>query len=274
MCTRQGAPAPMNAASNPTVAAAAAPAAQQQAATPTGLAAAQDFDAIAQHMADKHGIAVSPRLMQTVAVDTLRTACEGIEAVINEFPAVKAYVNTLSDGATGSSIAQVNPAGDIQINTSTYRTTGSLNATVQKNLRLKHHPAGTGGKEFTSHEVGHMLGLMLCEATVRAEIAKQVLAGQPAPGRHAIRMAVIADWNNNTTSDKFIARAVKNINQRAKRAGHSQTTQAALISHVSGYAQTDTGEALAECVADYVANGQNARRLSREVWRLLKKELT
>ena len=101
-----------------------------------------------------------------------------------------------------------------------------------------------------------------------------VLAGQPAPGRHAIRMAVIADWNNNTTSDKFIARAVKNINQRAKRAGHSQTTQAALISHVSGYAQTDTGEALAECVADYVANGQNARRLSREVWRLLKKELT
>ena len=267
MCTRAGAPA--SAAATP-----AAPAVQQAPAAPTGLAAAQDFDAIAAHMATKHNIQVSPSLSAQISVETLRTACEGIEAVINEFPAVAAYVKTVSGGARGSTIAAVNPNGDIILNPNTYRTTQTLNATVQKNLRTHYHPAGTGGKEFTSHEVGHMLGMMLCKIAVRAEVAKQVAAGGTAPSQHAIRMAEITDWNNNTTSDKFIARAVKNINNRAQRNGHTPTTQAALVSHVSGYAKQDTGETIAECVADYIANGQNARRLSREVWRLLKKDLT
>lgn len=267
MCTRAGAPAPRSAA-------APAAAAQQAPATPTGLAAAQDFDAIAAHMATKHNITVAPALARSISVETLRTACEGIEAVINEFPAVANYIKSISGGARGRRIAQVNPDGDIQINNQIYKTTQTLDATVRQNLQSGYHPAGSGAKEFTAHEVGHMLGMMLSKITVRQAAARAVAAGQPAPSQRAIRSAEIADWWNNTTSDTFIAKAVANINRRAQRNNIPQTTQAALVSHVSGYAKQDTGEALAECVADYVANGRNARRLSREVWRLLKQELT
>ena len=42
---------------------------------------------------------------------------------------------------------------------------------------------------------------------------------------------------------------------------------------ISKYALWNLNETLAEAVADYVANGENAALLSREIWKVLKKEL-
>lgn len=271
MCSRIGAPAAVPAA-------APAPAAQaqqpQQPAAPTGLAAAQTFDEIADHMQTKHGITVAPGLKRSISADALRTACEGIEAVIDEFPVVAQYIRSLSGGARGRQIAAVNPDGDIIINTSTYKTQSSLDATVLHNVNTHYHPQGSGAKEFTSHEVGHLLNWILIKAAVRSQAAAQVAAGGAAPSAHQISSAEMADWRHDYTATKLIDKAVKNITKKANRAGVQPATRDQLRQSVSGYAMDNDGETLAECVADYVANRGQAKRLSREVWRLLKKDLT
>ena len=43
-----------------------------------------------------------------------------------------------------------------------------------------------------------------------------------------------------------------------------------MISDVSGYATKNKSECFAECIADYVANGDNASILAKEVWKQTK----
>lgn len=44
-------------------------------------------------------------------------------------------------------------------------------------------------------------------------------------------------------------------------------------SEISGYAKTNDSECLAEAVADYILNKDKAAPLSKEIWKILKKEL-
>lgn len=246
---------------------------QQAASTPASLTAAQTHDEIRQYMQSKYHIQVDPGLDRKIDTDALRTACAGVEAVIAEFPGVARYIRTIQGGARGQAIAAVNPRGEIFLNTRMWKTQQSIDGIAQQNLQSKFHPQGTGAAEFTSHEAGHMLNLMLINAAVRKADAARVAQGATPWTKTQRRMASAADWNTNRTATDVIDRAVAAIGASAQQAGLTPPSKAKLRSAVSGYAKQNDAETLAECVADYVKNRGQARRLSREVWRILKQEI-
>lgn len=254
-----------------------APAAQQtqpQAqGTPDSLASAQTHAEIAAYMQAKHGIQVNTSALRNMSTDALRTACDGIEAVIDEFPGVARYIRTVTNGSRGRAIAKVNVRGDIQLNPKLWATQQAIDATAASNVRRKFHPQGTGAREFTSHEVGHLLNLMVINAAVRREDAARQARGQTPMTKMQRRFMSAADWNAHTTATSIVDRAVAAVTQKAQAAGHKPATRSQLRKNVSGYAMDNDSETVAECVADYIANRGKARRLSQEVWAILKQEI-
>ena len=71
-------------------------------------------------------------------------------------------------------------------------------------------------------------------------------------------------------ASKVISEACRDAKKTAAGKGMKN---ADLIQSVSRYATTNRSETLAECVADYAANGTNAKPLSVAVWNILKREL-
>lgn len=120
-------------------------------------------------------------------------------------------------------------------------------------------PAGTTGDHVLSHESGHLLERALIHKFVTSQIQ-----GQGA------RLAGSSAWNNCTMAKNVIREAVSAVKKTP--AGKGMRT-AGLIRQVSAYAATNRSEALAECVADYAANGTNAKPLSVAVWKILKRDL-
>ena len=227
---------------------------------------------IAEYMRDRHGIRVDMSTLDRVSAEALRTACEGIEAVIAEFPVAARYITKIGGGARGATVAQVDPDRGILLNPKYYKSQSTLEAAALKDEASGWHPKGAGAVGYTMHEVGHLLNWILIRARIRSEAAAAVLAGGPAPTKRQIEKAEEHDWNNNTTATKIIDRAVAQLQRRRPSA-----TRKGLIRAVSEYAadrrQGDDGEALAECVADYTANREKAKPLSKAVWRLLKHDL-
>ena len=77
-------------------------------------------------------------------------------------------------------------------------------------------------------------------------------------------------WNTSKLSGKVISEACKDAKKTPAGKGLKNTD---LIRGVSGYATKNRSETLAECVADYTANGTSAKPLSVAVWKILKREL-
>ena len=75
------------------------------------------------------------------------------------------------------------------------------------------------------------------------------------------------DWVDCTFGKKVCSEALKNAKKQTGK------TYADLIYDVSDYAKADRSECMAECVADYMMNGEDASILSKEVWKILKREL-
>ena len=77
-------------------------------------------------------------------------------------------------------------------------------------------------------------------------------------------------WSKCTEATSIISEACKMAKKTEAGKG---LVNSQLKAMVSGYATKNNSECLAECVADYVANGENASILSKEVWKILKGKL-
>ena len=131
-------------------------------------------------------------------------------------------------------------------------TRGGVERHYEGDLRSNFHPQGTTADSIPVHEAGHILERALIDR--KTEWAMM--------GTYA--------WNKGIASKSIIAEACKAVKRTPDGKG---LKNAQLIEQVSRYATKNRSETLAECVADYHANQENARPLSREVWRILKREL-
>ena len=91
----------------------------------------------------------------------------------------------------------------------------------------------------------------------------------PDDGTYLRKYDRVDAWNKKYYSGKIISEAAANAKKTADGKGK---LKAQLVSDVSRYATTSTSEALAECVRDYYINKDKAQPLSREVWKILKRE--
>lgn len=222
---------------------------EPQTSAPSSVWDVKDFDALGTYIEDTYGIKMSDKV-KNLNFKAVQDSTAGIEHIIKEFPQAKSAFKTL--GTDKSGVMCTTFSGQICFNPSYYDDYDkAFNAMFQSASQSGFHPKGNNLFSTGSHEAGHILELAL---------NKKAMGGSANPFA----------WSKCTYAQEVISEASKSAKKTAEGKGKKI---AELIGDVSGYAKANRSEALAECVADYVINGENASLLSREVWKILKREL-
>lgn len=201
----------------------------------------------------KYEIRVNTDSLKECDLETVKKACEGVEKIVSEFPYAQDYFHEIKgENVESNAYAYAEFYGIITLNSKKYGSDPDLESSYERDVKANFHPAGTTAKHITSHEAGHILERALIDKYVENERLK------------------VKAWNSHTYSGKVISEATKNAK---KTAGGKGKRKNKLIAEVSGYANKNRAETLAECVADYAANGDRAKPLSIEVHKILKREL-
>lgn len=181
----------------------------------------------------------------------VKESAKGIVQVLKEFQQAQNTLKTISTKGSGVMCATIN--GGINFNPSYYDDIAKLSKMIQGST-TGFHPKNTGLLETGSHEMGHLLELAL----IQKNNEPWNIGG------------IIDSWNSSKEAKRIISEACKVAKRTPEGKG---LKNAELVEGVSRYAVQNRSETLAECIGDYVANGDNAFVLSKEVWKILKREL-
>lgn len=221
---------------------------------------AENLNELSTYMSDKHGVSINSNSLSGQDFKSVKNAAGEIEAVINEFPQAKSAFSELrGDNLRPGALANARLSGIITTSNSYFSDDSELQSRYGRSVDSGFHPVGTTGNHVVTHESGHILEAAL--------INKNITYENTGPWYQLERSH---HWGKSTYAKQVISEAAKAAKKTPDGKGKKNTQ---LISDVSGYAQTNRSETLAECVADYRANGSNAKPLSREVWKILKREL-
>ena len=224
----------------------------------TSASQAKYFGQLQKYGQEKLGIKVGYSL-HDIDFQTVKDAVSEIETIINEFPQAKGAFKWLSgNNKKKNAFAAASFEGGIDLNGKKYKDLKSLGQDYLDNVNDHFHPMGTTVKHITTHEAGHILEKALIEKAY--------------PGNDPwTKYSKITAWNNCTLAKDIVGKALETVKNDLGVKGVKYNKS--LMGTVSFYAQKNKSECLAECVADYVANGEKAKPLSKAVWKELKKEL-
>lgn len=230
----------------------------QPANPPNSVRDTKNVDELRRYMKDKYDINVD-KSVDTLDFGLAKTAAAGIEDVIKEFPLAAGLFHEISGNPASRSgeLACANMNGRINLNQKRYDGSTNLAQTYADSTANGFHPAGTTADHISVHEAGHILEVAMIYNRIK-------------DGEFTSRYDRIMAWNKCKYAKELISEAAKLAKKmpdgKGKKIGE-------LIRDVSVYSTYTRSEAMAECVADYTANRQNAKPLSRAVWALLKREL-
>lgn len=181
---------------------------------------------------------------------SVREGLEGIEHIIKEFP--KAQSSFKRIGVEKSGIMCATYSGEINFNPGYYT---SRQVVLDAHRPTSFHPKGNSPYGSGCHEAGHILEKALIDQ---------------ANGGYTFSFGVLS-WNDCTYAKSVVSDACKEVKKLPEGKGKVNSQ---LKREISGYAY-DGGpsECMAEAVCDYALNGEKAAPLSREIWKILKKEL-
>lgn len=229
-------------------------------ATPQNAVDTHDLAELSQYMKSTHGIRVDPATFKNQDFENVKQAAGAIEAIIRDFPQAAANFHEMRGEVLKSGVmASASFNGVIRLGDHYFNTRAGLMRKYAASEAKGFHPAGSTGDHVATHEAGHILE--------RALIDKYVLS---QGNGFNIQLQAADAWRKSTYAGKIVSEACR---MAKKTPGGKGLKNDALIRSVSGYATRNRSETLAECVADYVANGQNAKPLSVAVWQVLKREL-
>lgn len=177
--------------------------------------------------------------------NSVKDTTKGVDIVLNEFPQAKKVFAGFDIGKSGVACASF--TGKISFNPAYYTDSKNLQCMIMGNT-TGFHPKNTGIVEIGSHEMGHILELALINKHNGGVLA----------------------WSECTEAKKIVSEACKLAKKLPEGKGKVNAT---LKREISGYAMQNASECMAEGVADYIANKNNASVLSRMIWNLLKGEL-
>ena len=208
---------------------------------------------------NQRGIALSNDI-DDLKFNEVRDAVGGALYVLEEFGIEDGYLKGFGVKNRGVMCATLD--GEINFNKGYFKE-GTADVSVVMN-GSSFHPKNQNAFTTASHEAGHILESYI----VKKETG---VLNNNSPSFMA-QLDMIDAWNKGKYSSKIISDASKNAKREYKKQyGGSQPTIAKMISDVSGYATKNRSECFAECIADYVANGENASILAKEVWKTTKK---
>lgn len=214
----------------------------------TNSASCQNFAELEKYLNDHFDVIVDDTV-KSLDFESVRDGIQGIEKVLDEFPQAKAMFTAISTGNHGIMAAGYD--GKITFNPKYYRTREKAVAVSQS---TGYHPKGNNTISTGSHEAGHLLERVLIE--------KNNVLGSSLIG--------LIEWEICTQAKVVVSQACRDAKKHTDGKG---MRNAELKGNVSGYAKKDDSECLAEAVADYTLNGENAALLSRCIWSILKKRL-
>lgn len=227
------------------------PAGSNTSSVPSSVASvgdAKSFNQLESYLKQTYNVDVADDVKK-LDFKAVAESTKGIETVLNEFPQAKGSFTSMYVGKHG--VMSVGYTGNVGFNQAFYHKYSVVDKAMSK-VERGFHPANSSVLTTGSHEAGHILELALLDKRGLDPIMK-VLA-----------------YNDCSEAKRVVSEACK----AAKKTPEGKGKRVAqLIADVSGYAQHDRSECLAECVADYVANGKKSSVLSREVWKILKREL-
>ncbi len=208
-------------------------------------AVAKTFSKLQTYWSEKYNVKVADDL-KYLNFNAVKTATQGVEAVLKEFPATSIYLKEFRVYAD-ENIMSTSYGGQISFNPNYFGDIESLEGLAAKDAASGFHPQNTGILHYGAHEAGHILELALIKK----------YGGD------------IDDWINHT----YVRRIVRAAYSAIKKSTGKNIYQ--LKKDISEYAAAPLkiGECLAEAVSDYISNKDNAATLSKEIWKVLKREL-
>lgn len=214
---------------------------------------AKTFADMQKYFQDKYSLRVNNTVGQMIFKDT-KPVFVGLESIFNEFPAAVSAIEEIGVARGGVMHAAYNSVR-CNINFSPKYFNGSPDLKLMKmGKKTGFHPKNTYLRETGGHEFGHVLEWYM--------IKKNSSVG------------VVGRMNRHEYAKDVIKRAVDRARKtpEGKINGKAKTIRQ-LREEISTYALKNQGETLAEAIGDYMANGENASVLSREIWQILKGEV-
>lgn len=199
------------------------------------------YDDFKNYLANEYGATVSDAVKQ-LDFTAVKESSAGVDYILKEFPQAHDVFTSLYCDSSGIMAADFN--GGISFNPKYYFDYNEV-AAHSGNI---FNDITTAVFSNGSHEAGHLLEAALIRKNGGTS----------------------NDWENCTFAQRVVSEAWKNAKKHPD--GKSKNV-AQLIGEVSDYASDDRSECLAECVSDYSINGDKAALLSKEVWKILKREL-
>lgn len=226
------------------------------------VAGAKSFQSLSDFMYNNYSIRINPNLAKA-DLECVKDAVSGIEFILKEFPQVlkggTPFLFELTDKeGKANAYASASLSGMINLNPDKFTDKAAVDAKYANDVKAGFHPEGTTSAQIATHEAGHLIERML----VHREFGSD--------NDYGTRVDRVTAWNKSKLSTRIISEAAKAAKKMPSGKG---LTDEQLVAQVSRYATKNRSEALAECVADYQANGGKAKALSVAVWNVLKKEL-
>ena len=217
----------------------------------------KNFDELETYFQNTHSVAISKEVKK-LDFEMVKDGLSGVDYVLSEFPQTAGTCDTIF--ASQGGLMTTTPNGKLGLNSIDFNDRQSLADLIVEASNIGYFVKNATIQTIGAHEGGHILELAL--------IRKSVKSGEYADAGVA--------WDNCIEAARIISEACSAV--RTTASGKNSKTgelysDFELKSQVSTYALEDESECMAECVHDYVANGNNASVLAKAVWKILKGEL-
>lgn len=203
------------------------------------------------------GIRLGNRMTEALDTTVFASTVEHVRNLVDN-PTIRDLVQqlgTIELGGRSNALAATNGT-TLKINNAFMGDHQTLDIVYQESVRTGYHPEGTTWENIVDHEMGHVITM---------GILQRVHGGNAAAAR--------ADWNdssNRSTMGSIVNQAVKQIRDNYQQYGYSSRPSVSELKRdISGYATKNHHETIAEAFADRSANGNKAKPLSREIYKIL-----
>ena len=222
---------------------------------------AQSVHDLAEFLHRNYGARMDESKLSKMDYKTLWTQVEGIEEVYKAFPELKplmksdnASVNRIrisGEQSASNTYASMNMTGNLNIGNAIrkHRDIASLMKGYENDVSGGFHPKGTNASHISSHEVGHMMVMLVKNAEGGGFTGKYW-------GSDTAKSIVHNAWNSPE---------MKQIRKQYKAKHGRQLSIKEAQRHISGYGATNHHETVAEAVAQFSAIGNNSPTFTRAI---------
>lgn len=217
----------------------------------SSLSGCNNFGELSEYFESKYGLTFDESVKQ-LDFNTVKSSLAGIETTIKDCPDVGVY---LTQGTTSSSGIMSCSGNKITFNPEYYSDSNTLSGVCSEQSSIGYWVPNSSPESIGVHEAAHGVEWAIIQANQEYETDTQRIRA----------------WNECSEASRIVSEAVYNV--QSTTYGSSKTPRE-LIKEISGYAQSNDSETMAEAFADVYANGSNAKPLSIEIRRIAQQTLS